>query len=89
MCKVSRVKCVQTGQKETKEVCMPFLKRSINNPLPGTTHRDFKRATVEIKTHLLFNRYRCPFFLFHFKLKIRGHPTESPWQSDNAQALTL
>lgn len=38
LCVVSTVKCEQTRQKETKEVCMLLFKRSLNNHLPGITH---------------------------------------------------
>lgn len=55
MCKISAVKCDQTRQKETKEVCMLLLERSLNNPLPGITTINYKKATIGIKTHLLFN----------------------------------
>ena len=36
-CKVSAMKCEQTRQKETKEVCTLLLKRSLQNLLPGIT----------------------------------------------------
>ena len=36
-CKVSAMKCEQTRQKETKEVCTLLLKRSLQNLLRGIT----------------------------------------------------
>lgn len=49
------MKCEQTRQKETKEVCMLLLKRSLQNLWPGITGINYKESTVGIITHLLFN----------------------------------
>lgn len=50
VCKVSTVKCEQTRRKETKEVCMLLLKRSLNSPWPGITRINHKKATAGVKT---------------------------------------
>lgn len=53
LCKVSAMKCEQTRQKETKEVCTLLLKRSLHNLFPGITCINYKEATVGIITHFL------------------------------------